>query len=102
MPRISIVLDYSNRNLVIHGANSLGMPLQKFKDVLAVLGETDNDSGNEVGQFGMGHMSFAALSDNILFECFSIESGESTLIWATGRFTKGFQSQRVSLRPEQE
>ena len=75
-PRISVALDYSNRNLVIHGINSLGMPLQKFKDVLAVLGETDNDSGNEVGQFGMGHMSFRALSDNILFECFSLESGE--------------------------
>ncbi|MGA2875068.1 MAG: hypothetical protein ABSE82_05950 [Nitrososphaerales archaeon] len=75
-PRISVALDYSNRNLVIHGVNSLGIPLQKFKDVLAVLGETDNDSGSEVGQFGMGHMSFRALSDNILFECFSLESGE--------------------------
>lgn len=74
--RISVTLDYSNRNLVIHGVNSLGMPLQKFKDVLAVLGETDNDSGNEVGQFGMGHMSFRALSDNILFESRSLESGE--------------------------
>ena len=42
------------------------MPLQRFKDVLAVLGESDNDSGNEVGQFGMGHMSFNALSDNDL------------------------------------
>jgi hypothetical protein len=75
-PRIGIVLDHSNRNLVIHGVNSLGMPLQKFKDVLAVLGETDNDSGSEVGQFGMGHMSFRALSDNILFESYSLESRE--------------------------
>ena len=75
-PRISVALDYSNRNLVIHGVNSLGIPLQKFKDVLAVLGETDNDSGSEIGQFGMGHLSFQALSDNILFEWYSIESGE--------------------------
>jgi hypothetical protein len=75
-PRVSISLDYSNRNLVIHGVNSLGMSLQKFKDVLAVLGETDNDSGSEIGQFGMGHLSFRALSDNILFESYSLESAE--------------------------
>jgi hypothetical protein len=75
-PRISVTLDYSNRNVVIHGVNSLGMPLRRFKDVLAVLGETDNDSGSEVGQFGMGHLSFRALSDNILFETNSLESGE--------------------------
>ncbi len=75
-PRISVFLDYSNRNLVIHGVNSLGIPLHRFKEVLAVLGETDNDSGNEVGQFGMGHLSFRALSDNILFESYSLETGE--------------------------
>ena len=75
-PRISVTLDYSNRNLVVHGVNSLGMSLQKFKDVLAVLGETDNNSGSEIGQFGMGHLSFTALSDNILFESHSLESGE--------------------------
>lgn len=75
-PRINVTLDYSNRNLIIHGVNSLGMPLQRFRDVLAVLGETDNDSGSEIGQFGMGHMSFRALSDNILFETYSLESSE--------------------------
>jgi HSP90 family molecular chaperone len=75
-PRIVLTLDHSNRNLVIHGINSLGMPLRRFKEVLAVLGETDNDSGDEIGQFGMGHLSFRALSDNILFESFSLESDE--------------------------
>ncbi len=75
-PRIMLTIDYSNRNLVIHGINSLGMPLKRFKDVLAVLGETDNESGDEIGQFGMGHLAFRALSDNILFESFSLESGE--------------------------
>ena len=75
-PRIMLTMDHSNRNLVIHGINSLGMPLKRFKEVLAVLGETDNDSGNEIGQFGMGHLAFRALSDNILFESFSLESSE--------------------------
>jgi hypothetical protein len=75
-PRIMITIDYSNRNLVIHGVNSLGIPLLRFKEVVAVLGESDNDSGNETGQFGLGLNSFLALSDNILFECFSLESGE--------------------------
>lgn len=75
--RIMITLDYSNRNLVLHGVNSLGIPLGRFKEVVAVLGESDNDSANETGQFGLGLNSFQALSDNILFECFSLESGEN-------------------------
>ena len=74
--RIMITLDYSNMNLVVHGVNSLGIPLGRFKEVVAVLGESDNDSANETGQFGLGLNSFLALSDNILFECFSLESGE--------------------------
>ena len=74
--RIMITLDYSNMNLVVHGVNSQGIPLGRFKEVVAVLGESDNDSANETGQFGLGLNSFLALSDNILFECFSLESGE--------------------------
>jgi hypothetical protein len=76
-PAIEVTLDWKERTLAIHGIDSLGMTLERFVNVLAVLGETDNPSGKEIGQWGIGHLAFRAVSDAILFEVHSLESGET-------------------------
>ncbi|MDV3293444.1 MAG: hypothetical protein LYZ70_04160 [Nitrososphaerales archaeon] len=76
-PVIEVTLDWKERTLVIQGTDSLGMTRERFANVLAVLGETDNPSGMEIGQWGIGHMAFRAISDAILFEVHSLESGET-------------------------
>lgn len=74
--RIDITLDMSERKLVIHGVDSLGIAEEKFLNVLSVLGETDNTDGFETGQFGWGIAAYASVSDNIVYETFARETGE--------------------------
>ncbi|MDG7023001.1 MAG: hypothetical protein JRN45_00610 [Nitrososphaerota archaeon] len=76
-PVIEVTLDRKERTLTIQGIDSLGMTREKFANVLAVLGETDNTTGTEIGQWGIGHLAFRAISDAILFEVHSLESGET-------------------------
>ena len=76
-PRIVVTLDRKANTLSIQGVDSVGVTNEKFVNVLSVIGETDNQTGTEVGQFGVGHLAFRAISDSILFESLSLENGES-------------------------
>lgn len=75
-PRIEITVDISDRSIVIHGIDSLGITEEKFVNVLSVLGETDNTDGAEIGQWGWGVASYVSISDSILFETYARETGE--------------------------
>ncbi len=56
-PTIDVTINWKERTLTIHGIDSLGITRKKFVDVLAVLGETDNQSGTEIWQWGIGHLA---------------------------------------------
>ncbi|MBI4258310.1 MAG: hypothetical protein HY619_05080 [Thaumarchaeota archaeon] len=75
-PRIEITLVPSDRRLTIHGIDSLGMSQEKFLTVYTVLGRSDNWDGKEVGMFGFGRASYTTLSDIMILETFSRETGE--------------------------
>lgn len=53
-PRIEVTIVPSERKLVIHGIDSMGMSMDRFLNIFTVLGRSDNFSGEEVGQFGLG------------------------------------------------
>jgi hypothetical protein len=85
-PVIEITLNKKERTLTIQGVDSTGMTKEKFTGVLAVIGETDGvgsgteaETGTGTGteMMGLGYMAFRVLSDTILFEVRSLESGET-------------------------
>jgi len=73
MPRVEITLFPSQRKLVIHGVDSLGMSQDLFLQVYSVLGRSTNFSGDEIGLFGLGRASYTCLSDTMVLETFSRE-----------------------------
>ncbi|WP_148681235.1 hypothetical protein [Candidatus Nitrososphaera gargensis] len=75
-PRIEVTLVPSERKLVIHGIDSMGMSQEKFLTVYTVLGRSDNFDSKEVGQFGCGRASYVTLSDIMVLETYSRETGE--------------------------
>lgn len=75
-PRIEVSLVPSERKLMIHGIDSTGMSQEKFLTVYTVLGRSDNFDSKEVGQFGCGRASYVTLSDIIVLETYSRETGE--------------------------
>ena len=75
-PRIEITVNKNDRTLTIHGVDSLGITEEKFLSTLSVLGETDNQDGSEIGQFGWGIAAFGTLSDSIMYETYARETGE--------------------------
>jgi len=75
-PRIEITVNENDRTLTIHGVDSLGITEEKFLSTLSVLGETDNQDGSEIGQFGWGIAAFGTLSDSIMYETYARETGE--------------------------
>ena len=75
-PRIEVSLVPSERKLVIHGIDSIGMSQEKFLTVYTVLGRSDNLDSTEVGQFGCGRASYVTLSDIMVLETYSRETGE--------------------------
>lgn len=75
-PRIEVTLVPSERKLVIHGIDSTGMSQEKFLTVYTVLGRSDNFDSTEVGQFGMGRASYTCISDIMVLETYSRETGE--------------------------
>jgi ribosome-binding factor A len=67
-PKIVITLDPSTRDLEIRGTESTGMSIDTFKNVYTVVGRSSNFSGEEIGQFGFGRISYPALSDIMILE----------------------------------
>ncbi len=72
-PTIEITLIPSERKLVIHGIDSLGISQEKFVQLYAVLGRSDNWDSGEVGQWGIGKASYTTLSDIMILETLSRE-----------------------------
>src|SRR5690606_5268990 len=75
-PHIVVTVKPSERRLVIRGIDSMGMSQQKFLTVYTVLGRSDNFDSTEVGQFGMGRAAYTCLSDIMVLETYSRETGE--------------------------
>ena len=73
---IHVTIDYQNKRVVIEGRGSMGMTMQTFRDVYTVLGRSGNFDGDESGQFGFGRASYLCLSDVVVFETWSRETGE--------------------------
>ena len=67
-PTIIISLDPSTRDLEIRGIESTGMSVETFKNVYTVIGRSSNFSGEEIGQFGFGRISYCTLSDIMILE----------------------------------
>ena len=83
-PKIQITLNTTERTIIIHGIDSLGITEEKFLNVLSVLGENDNQDGSEVGQFGWGFQSHLVVSDSVLLETFARETGEKFAMLGIG------------------
>jgi hypothetical protein len=75
-PHIVVAVKPSERRLVIHGIDSMGMSQQKFLTIYTVLGRSDNFDSTEVGQFGMGRAAYICLSDIMVLETYSRETCE--------------------------
>ena len=67
-PKIHITLNETDRKLVIHGIDSLGITKKIVGQVLRIVGKSSNMAGNEVGQFGMGFISYSLLTDMMILE----------------------------------
>ncbi len=70
-PRIELTIDVGERHLILEGIDSLGIDKSVFAQVLRVVGKSGNKSGNEVGKFGMGFISYALLCDVMILETFA-------------------------------
>ena len=66
----------SSRELSIQGVDSLGITKAMFNKVLRVIGTSGNVDGGEIGQFGMGFISYALLTDALILETWSRENNE--------------------------
>ncbi|ABK77358.1 hypothetical protein CENSYa_0725 [Cenarchaeum symbiosum A] len=76
-PSISVEYDALDRRLTIRGEDSMGMPRRTFEREFARLGDTTNADGSENGQFGMGHIAYTTLGDEMRFETRSREDGSA-------------------------
>ena len=77
-PAIEITInpDPLKRKLSIQGFDSMGISTKLFTDVVVYLGRSDNFSGKETGQFGFGLASYTCLSDIMILETYSRQTGE--------------------------
>lgn len=79
LPEIHISINSNNRELIIKGVDSLGIDTQTFKYILAVMGNSGNNTGLETGYYGLGFYSFVKISERIIINSYSLESKEK---WA--------------------
>lgn len=73
---ITINPNDSAKELIIQGVDSLGITKAMFNKVLRVIGTSGNRDGEEIGQFGMGFISYALLTDALILETWSRENNE--------------------------
>ncbi len=73
---ITINPNKTSREISIQGVDSLGITKAMFNKVLRVIGTSGNVDGEEIGQFGMGFISYALLTDAVLLETWSRETEE--------------------------
>ena len=73
---IYVTVKPTERTIIIEGRESMGMTMDVFTDVYTVLGRSGNLDGHESGQFGFGRASYMCLSDVMVLETYSRETGE--------------------------
>ena len=96
---IHITIDSHTNNIIIEGRNSMGMSMQTFCDVYVVLGRSGNLDGTESGQFGFGRSSYLCLSDTMIFETWSRETGEKFgFIGKSGTSYEPIPKQHLSIK----
>ncbi len=88
--RIEITLDPVNRSLAIEGIDSMGMSWETFTDVYTVLGRSTNFEGTENGQFGFGRAAYLCLSEIMIMDVHSRETGKKYSV--LGKNGMGFQT----------
>ena len=75
-PRVNIYVNQNDRQLIIHGVDSMGMTPDRFGEVVAWLGRSSNHDRSEAGMFGMGIASYTTLSDSMKMEIYDDETKE--------------------------
>lgn len=65
---VRVTIDKANRQLIIEDIHATGISIKRFKEVLLVLGTSDNLDSHEVGQFGMGFASYTTLTSAMILE----------------------------------
>ena len=75
-PHIVITYDPKTRQLVIEDVDAAGMSRKEFEEAYAVLGVSTNFDADVPGQFGVGMAAYYCLSDVMVLESFSRETGE--------------------------
>lgn len=75
-PIIRVVANADTREFSVHGIDTMGCTWDAFTKSLAVIGCTTNRDSGRPGQMGMGFYSNTLLSDTILFDSHSRETGE--------------------------
>ena len=75
-PCIRVVADSESRLFSVHGIDTMGCMWDEFSMALAVIGRTTNAEPGMPGQMGMGFYSNLLLSDTIIFDSHSRETGE--------------------------
>ena len=73
---IYVTVKPNDRTIIIEGRESMGMTMDVFENVYAVLGRSGNFDPRESGQFGLGRASYVCLSDMMIFETYSRETDE--------------------------
>ena len=89
-PYIHITIDAAVRSITVEGIDSMGMGWTTFRDVYAVLGRSTNFDGRTPGQFGFGRAAYTCLSDIMIMDIHSRETGERYSVM--GRNGVGFQT----------
>ena len=75
-PIIRVVANEDTREFSVQGIDTMGCTWDAFARSLAVIGRTTNIDSGQPGQMGMGFYSNILLSDTILFDSHSRETGE--------------------------
>ena len=70
-PRIEITVNPSNMEFSMIEYNSMGITNDVFENIMSVLGRSGNFDGTLPGQFGIGFISYYALSDLVSIESYA-------------------------------
>ena len=86
---IEININLSTLKLEMTEHDSMGITKDVFKNVYCVLGRSGNFDGEKPGQFGIGMLAYYALSETMLLESYSRETGEQFTV--LGRNARRFE-----------
>ena len=83
-PSIEITIDEKKGKVILLEKDSMGMSREVFENIYCVLGQSGNFDGTKPGMFGVGMMAYCALSNDMLIESYSRETGEQMTFLSNG------------------